>query len=279
LDQNLIARRFIVLARKLRDDVRKLLPSLGSDLHEIKNAVQSIDKNARAYQEKEQAKPEVIAILHEPEATQAERHTTNTHTQRRDRIRLLVEWLTFFAVLFYGLVAYQQWKEMIVATDAAQRAVDETRLNRIQSDKSLTATIAQFHQDQRAWVSVNSVELTTPWSDTTVGTITVSVSNSGKTPAINARITKLSIKPFPVSKDPYPLMNIAPQSSNDSFYIPVLPGTDKKANIRFVIEYWDVFQKLSDPPHTTSFCGYYPVVRIAQTGNHFLNDIGCRTPT
>jgi hypothetical protein len=122
LDQNLIARRFIVLARKLHDDVRHLVPSFGSDLHEIKNAVQSIDKHNEAHRQKEQPKPELVAVLHEPEPEKAQRHRNNRNTQRRDRVRLIVEWLTFLAVAIYGFIAYRQWKEMIRAAEASQQS-------------------------------------------------------------------------------------------------------------------------------------------------------------
>jgi hypothetical protein len=40
-----------------------------------------------------------------------------------------------------------------------------------------------------------------------------------------------------------------------------------------VIEYRDIFQKASDRPHSTSFCGYYPTTQPP----FFFNSSGCGT--
>jgi hypothetical protein len=143
-----VTRQFIVLAKKLRADFRKSLASLGIDLHHIKDAIQSIDKNTHAYQQKEQSKPEVIAILHEPEGTEAKRHAAHTGTQRRDRVRLFVEWATFFAVIFYGYMAVRQWREQISARHQTQGAIEAAGRS---AGAAETANL-NFIESNRPWI-------------------------------------------------------------------------------------------------------------------------------
>lgn len=147
-----VTRQFINLTKKLRDDFRKSLTSLGIDLHDIKNAIQSIDKNAQAQQQKEQPKPEVVAILHEPESVQAQRKADGDGTKRRDRIRLLVEWLTLFAVIFYGYMAVRQWREQIAARHQIQRSVEAANRSAGAAEAANTATQERFRGEQRPYL-------------------------------------------------------------------------------------------------------------------------------
>jgi hypothetical protein len=54
----------------------------------------------------------------------------------------------------------------------------------------------------------------------------------------------------------------SPGSMDDTLFvgIPRTPEGDK-VYIRFLIEYWDIFQKPIDTPHRTMFCGYYPTTQ------------------
>jgi hypothetical protein len=171
--------KFTEGVRKIREYLRSISESLSSlrvDLHNIKDSVQSIDESARAYQEKEQPKPEVVAIVQLPEAYKTESHSTSYGAPRRDRIRLLVEWLTLFAVIFYGFVAYRQWKELIAAAAAADKQANFAR-------KTFAETRENFRLDQRPWLGVLEMDTTIPSRETT--RVKLEFVNSGKTPALN----------------------------------------------------------------------------------------------
>jgi hypothetical protein len=133
------------------------------------------------------------------------------------------------------------------------------------------------HLDQRAWLAVTSVRLTVPYSTESAGQITVALANSGKTPALDAGITKDSFGDFdnPILSSPGAIdrMTVAPATTSDTLFLSVPPTNQKsKVYIRFVIEYWDIFQKRGiDPPHATVFCGYYPTTQPP----FFFNTSGC----
>jgi hypothetical protein len=120
--------------------------------------------------------------------------------------------------------------------------------------------------DQRAWVSVKGVKLTTQYTAKTAGEATVMIANTERTPALNVAIVKsgfsLDREPELLPASPMIQMVEAPGSTEDTIFIGIPPTPEgTRIYIKFVIEYWDVFQKLTDPPHTTTFCGFYPTTR------------------
>lgn len=195
-----VTRQFIVLTKKLRKETRKALTLLRVDLQDIKDAIQSIDKHTRAYQQKEQPKPEVIVVAHEPEGAEAERHPSHTGTQRRDRIRLLVEWLTLFAVVFYGYMAVRQWREQIAARHQTQGAVDAANRSAGAAETANSDARSRFCDDERPYVWVKGGELGTPQfvsaTNSNVGQIlwTFHYTNYGHSPTNNIMFTQKEIR-------------------------------------------------------------------------------------
>jgi hypothetical protein len=191
-----VTRQFINLTKKLRKDFRKLLDSLSVDLHHIKNAIQAIDKNARANQQKEQSKIEVVALLHEPEGAEAKRKAEYNRTQRRDRVRLLVEWLTFFAVVFYGYMAVRQWREQISARHQTQHVLEAAQGSVVAAQQANTDAMSRFREDQRPYIwqistleklnTKGSIGFEQP-SATEPMTASVVYQNYGRSPAITTR--------------------------------------------------------------------------------------------
>lgn len=182
MDQNFITRQFIVLAKKLRKDVRKALSTLHNDFQQYTRAIRDAPKREQQDQKPELPPLVVQAELHVPENIERDRQT---HENRQHRLQIWVvigTWAAFAAASIYAGVAYLQWREMIGATDAAGRAVDESRRNRVQAERSLKATIDQFHLDQRAWLGVDSVSGLPKLNEDFV--IDVVVKNTGKTPAM-----------------------------------------------------------------------------------------------
>jgi len=176
----------------------------------------------------------------------------------------LVTALTLGAIAVYAALVYWQYRTMIAATVAAQQAVVEARLNRAQADKVVDATIEHFRLDQRAWVPVKSVTLTTPYSLTQHGEVTVSISNNGKTPALDAYIVNAGMGTTPnlIMTPVSPKSTVIASAGDVQFYLDMPPNpTGVKIYIKVVIRYLDIFQKSTDKPHSTIFCGYYPTTQ------------------
>ena len=180
-----VTRQFIVLAKKLREDVRHAASSLRVDLNHIQNAVESINETAQAYEHKEQPKPELFAVLHTPEAEETEHKAHNKRSQRRDRIRLFIECLTLFAVAGYGYVAVRQWREMVQARHQVERAI-------VASNRTATAAEtanAYAFEANRPWIGPMAGE-ESPEFQRIQGTnnaefrIVLRFQNAGKRPAI-----------------------------------------------------------------------------------------------
>lgn len=164
------------------------------------------------------------------------------------------------------------------AADAAEKAAKAASAQVALAQESLDATVNQFRLDQRAWVSVKDVKLDKSYSLTENGSIVIDIHNTGKTPALDVGVAEVG---FGQKENPrldrvksVERMTESPGSENDALFAD-FPAADpsSKIYIRFVIEYWDVFQKRGDPPHITSFCGYYPTKRPP----YFFNSNGCST--
>jgi hypothetical protein len=192
-----VARQFINLAKKLRKDLRKPLASLSIDLHHIKDAIRSIDKNTKAKQNEDGPQQKMVAVVHEPETTKNKDTTHDNGTKRRDRIRLLVEWLTLFAVVFYGYMAVRQWREQISARHQVQHSVDAAIRGAAAAEQANRDADARFGEAQRPYVwIVPFQEQPINWtfhipSSGVDGTIKVTVAykNYGLSPAIVTRFT------------------------------------------------------------------------------------------
>ena len=177
--------------RKLIDELRQLnghLISLSGDLQEIKIAAESIDKTAKSREDKENAQKELVAVLHTPEPVETERKTSNTRTERRDRIRLFVEWATLFAVVAYGYVALRQWREMIQARHQVERAIGASNRTATAAEK---ANAGAFEAN-RPWLGAVFSNETPMFVQNSPKTMMFSFmwhfKNAGKRPAIVRQI-------------------------------------------------------------------------------------------
>jgi hypothetical protein len=117
------------------------------------------------------------------------------------------------------------------------------------------------------------------YSLTTKGQIAVAIANSGKTPALDVGISEMAFgysdNTTLAPQKTILRMTVAPNASDDTMFVGAPEGNPTaKVYLRFVIEYWDIFQKRGiDPPHTTMFCGYYPTTQSP----FFFNSNGCST--
>jgi len=166
-----VTRQFIVLAKKLREDVRVGLTSIRKDFEKLINVVNQQTEQNRSRQERNenpQAPIRVDAITHKPEKESTEENTRHTRSHRIQLAIAVATWLTFFAAAYYGGVARRQWDAMRCANALTQ---------------------SNYMNDQRAWIGISlpqrgyqirSDSLTKKPIDFLVAVDTV---NTGKTPA------------------------------------------------------------------------------------------------
>ena len=157
LDQNLITRRFIVLARKLRDDVRKALSTSHRDLQKLTDAVSETAEATKEYKHDPLPIPlPVTAELQIPEADKREQRTQHHESHTLQKWLTVGTWPAFVAAGVYaGIDAWQTY---------------EIRRN--------------FRRDQRAMMKVTSEA---PDMEANPVSYPVHLSNVGKTPALNIR--------------------------------------------------------------------------------------------
>jgi hypothetical protein len=195
LDQNLVTRRFIELARKLRDDARKARETLHNDLSRLADRLKDLKDAVPKPRHTDVGSvdhPHVtIAELRTsgPIRVQTEKNRGKVETWWR-RIKSGLEALGIVAVIFYTVFAYQQWQAMRQANDVA---MGNFRDARIYANGQLKQAMAQteeatrnFRADQRAWVGV--VIAKTTGSPIPV-TLLYHFKNHGKSPATDVVIT------------------------------------------------------------------------------------------
>jgi hypothetical protein len=149
VDQNLITRRFIVLARKLRDDVRKSHKTLHNDLVRLadglKNLKDAISAQWQSNQEQGEINPRITVA--DFQAQVPIRVQTETKRSKREiawrYFKGTLEIIGILAAIIYAWVAYHQWQETIEATNFTAR---QTELSR----KGLNEAIKNFRIEQRA---------------------------------------------------------------------------------------------------------------------------------
>jgi len=160
--------------------------------------------------------------------------------------------------------------------DKARKAADtdserSLALARENANKSLQATIDNFHQEQRAWLSVKNVQISKPISTSESAQVTIVYGNTGRTPAIDVHLV---CRGFSTNSEPVCDPNLQPQEILKN---PVAPGGEnltfanvtpqsqqivdgiKNKTLRvyfiFSFEYSDVY---GGKTHHTTFCGYTP---------------------
>jgi hypothetical protein len=271
-----VTRQFISLTKKFRRELRPLLSKLRSSLDKQTEAIR---ENTKAKGVNQPPTQQVSATVNLPESVQIHHRADEAIQQGNYQKRtLLLSFATFLAVSIYAYFAWLQYCQMIIATGAAQGAVTEARRSRQRAETAFNATVEQFHLDQRAWVSIKDVKLDRPYSLSQTGSITIDIKNSGKTPALDVGVIKVGFgyeenPPLKVVNKLYRLTE-GPNSENDALFASVPQSdTSRTIYVRFVIQYWDVFQKRGEPPRMTIFCGYYPSPKPP----FFFNSSGCST--
>jgi hypothetical protein len=281
---DIIAQKFFAAVKTVRiklEAIKQELSSLRADFQEHHKVITEATETANA---KHSVPPEVRAEVNLPKGVEIRKSAADAGDDSKyQRRTLFVASLTLLAIVIYAGLVYLQWREMIGATDAAQRTIDETRRNRILAEKSLNATIEQFHLEQRAWLSV-TITSEAPKVNQRMA-ITVQIVNTGKTYALDTRLCALSAftndvphkEPLEVPKfeschsknhiKDWTAGNLIPPNSNsghDSFVEnPNATAVEWLAAGKTIlwqygeITYRDIFDKT--PSHWVKFC-YYRIV-------------------
>jgi hypothetical protein len=170
---------------------RRLLSALKGFEKAIQGQVEAVTEATEAARTKQSIPPEVRAEVSLPHGIETRKSATDARGDRiYQRVALLVSVLTLLAVSVYAGLVYLQLREMIGATGASQDAVHEARLNRQQSQKSLDASIENFHTDQRAWVGPIDIVLHEMHAPDPISAA-ITITNTGKTPAFKMKLNYL----------------------------------------------------------------------------------------
>jgi hypothetical protein len=226
-----------------RNELASIVDRLSSIQQIFEHLVDAEEKERNRQQVREKVPLEITGTFRLPEAIETKRSTDQKRYHTTQKFIAVAAWAAFFAAAIYAGLAYFQLKEMISATSATYDAVHEARRNRLQAEKSLTATINQFYLDQRAWVVVKEIngvpQLDKPWF------LKIFFVNTGKTPARNVKMScwidikkNESLVNFnKMAPDMRPIL-IAP--NDPSTYCSLSPITMPKVTQQ-------VFDELSDP--------------------------------
>lgn len=179
-----VTRQFINLAKKLRDDVRKSFAALHSDLSNLSNGLkhlkETISAQWQADDKSHETPPITVAELRTQVPirvkTEAQRSTIETVWRV---IKGALEAFGIVAAIIYTIVAYQQWQEMIDATNVSARQTEFSR-------KGLNETIKNFRLGERAWISIgNAVIVKEDTVFPSMISYDIDVANVGHSPALD----------------------------------------------------------------------------------------------
>lgn len=261
-----VTRQFINLTKKFRKELRLLVSKLNSALDKQTEAIRETNQTANT---KESVPPEVITHVHLPESIEVHKRASDASDDKKYQRRTLFVSSVTFAVLFgYTIIVYFQWREMINATGVSQQAVIEARRNRIQAEKSLNATIEQFHLEQRAWITVASIKLNILAEDQPIS-IRLNVANTGKIPAIltTARYTirinptidfpdTAGYKPVPSGAMVTPGIPIAADCTGHKLVQAEVNAIKTSSAFLYIYGYFN-YRDAFRNDRTTGYCGLY----------------------
>lgn len=174
--------------------LRREIATLSARLGELVRALEEqtmAERNAHERERKQEDSSDLPTKVHAVVTFDEQTVRDGKADAKKDRsVQSSVRWAAwgaFFAASVYGCIAFLQLQEMIKVTGANAQAVEAAQLATKVSATTLRATIDQFHLDQRAWVVVKDpvarIELDQP------GEVSVSFTNTGKTPAKNLRLS------------------------------------------------------------------------------------------
>jgi hypothetical protein len=205
-----------------------------------------------------------------------------------DAVMLLLTAFIAVGTIISAKAIYLQYHEMhdgsaqtdkIIAADQRIATAMENAVG--QAGIALNASINASRTDQRAWASIKEIKLSKPLTVGRPAQISVTVINTGKTPALDTVLSEVRIGPSETDRNRDLVVHdserevIAPNNT-DTFFAnatydddsirAILVGTIP-IYIRGKFEYKDVF----GATHTTAFCAYYPTDGSSIATGYFFN--------
>ena len=181
-----VTRQFINLAKKLRDEFRKARETLHDDLSRLADGLKNLKDAAsthwQANEKRYDANPVTVAELRTQIPIRVQTKAQRSKAETIWRVfKGALETVGIVAVCLYTVVAYQQWQE---ATDATNFVARQTELSR----KGLNETTKNFRMDERSWIGIEGFS-PSPLVPNQKFVASGKVTNSGKTPALDVKIT------------------------------------------------------------------------------------------
>jgi hypothetical protein len=198
---NDLERRFLAIAQWIRHDVSAIRESQ-------QQQEQTAHKQYQTAIERQDPSPDIGSVLNTLQGISEQYRTANHNEDNYQRRNLFVQRAGVIVLALYTTATFWQGCEMRRAAKAAEDAVTQAKADnaaaistqeKIAKDslaaaqhlaqQSLSADIDQFRLDQRAWMAVRGIgpapEVGKVWNPEVVFT------NTGKTPAVNMRISCL----------------------------------------------------------------------------------------
>ncbi|MFZ0804204.1 MAG: hypothetical protein WBQ09_12635 [Terriglobales bacterium] len=278
-----VTKQFIVLAKKLRQDLRKGVSSLHNYLENERNAT-------RDYRKAQDAKsiPQ-ITLSSLPYGVEVRKTAADKRADEKYQNKYLrVQRLTVVLIAAYAGIAALQWMETIRATDANEKAASAAETAAKTASATLQSSQSQWRLGERPylWPSPRGGAKTSGASESPqwetmqsdhkggfVAAIAVDIKNSGRSPAIEvlatetqyfigpSKVVRKQASSFVPNYRGLPFANIIPTVAGITPKSAVSPITQEQAAnlvngswewyIVGGIRYRDIFMPRIDPYETT----------------------------
>ena len=158
-----VTRQFINLTKKFRKDLHRAVSDLNGALHKQTEAIR--EANQRRSDERRPS-PEIITTVNFPKSVEVHQKAEDARDERNyKRATFFVTSLTFGAIAVYAVLVYWQYREMIAASQAANRTAKAAEDTFKLTQKIFSATQAArfvcksdsefFHQNVDHWVVIS----------------------------------------------------------------------------------------------------------------------------
>ena len=180
---DIITQRLMAIGNRLIAELRLV----GVNLAKIQDQIRAIAEQSKTEKKEDCPPPEVVARLTFPAGIDTEKNASEKRKQRRDRWRLFVEVLTLIAVVWYGAVAYHQWRQMVRATNASVEASRAASCSARTAASALEESKKQFRIDERPYIVKEYIKIAKPAKgEKLLGEVLLR--DTGRTPALHGRV-------------------------------------------------------------------------------------------
>lgn len=170
-------RQLLVLAQKLRDEIRSLRMSASHLSDSLENFTKALHEDRQSREKTSQTQPSISISdfrANQPIRIQADTYSRDKKSGWR-YIKRALYIIGIFAGVGYTLLTWNIWLEQISATNAGAKQAEYSR-------KSLNETIKQTRREYRAWVTA-TIAAGASFDSGQPMVIPIRIANAGKTAA------------------------------------------------------------------------------------------------